>query len=415
VFDASSLLPGTTSLDIDGDKHTITALDPTAGHFLGAILLVTGGVEAKVYDFEITTYALANVCDGGADRLRGIMYEGASGRIENNKLIDINQNASGGSGCQEGNAIEVRNEPFDGTHPNTQKVKIKDNYVERPQKTGIVCNGDVDCQIEKNKVIGQGAIDYIAQNGIQCGFGALCRVRKNDVWGSSYTPATFASACILVFDGQNGKVHVDRNDMHLCDVGVWFISTDDGKVEKNNAEDCVFDCFALDNQAGGTTDGNRLRKNDADAPCGTGQGLYGATNSQVDKNTADGCGIGIALDDSSSGNKVKDNKVENSLGNGMEVAGDSNEIRDNDIEDSSGTGLLVSGDTNTVKKNEVHDSAVLDIDNTGSGNTYADNDCDTSSGPPVDCGTSPTITSLSVGLLSVPVPAPVLPKVSPSM
>ncbi|MBW2541450.1 MAG: hypothetical protein JRF15_05095, partial [Deltaproteobacteria bacterium] len=104
----------------DGNGFQITALDPAGGHFVGAVLVNEGAV-ANVIDVLITAELTANVCDGGADRLRGIMFEGASGSIAHSTIVNINQ---GASGCQEGNAIEVRNAPFDGTGTNLQTVEI---------------------------------------------------------------------------------------------------------------------------------------------------------------------------------------------------------------------------------------------------------------------------------------------------
>jgi hypothetical protein len=57
----------------------------------------------------------------------GIMLESAPGSITNKNINGLNQ---GTSGCQEGNAIEVRNNaPFDGNHPATVSVTVSGNDV----------------------------------------------------------------------------------------------------------------------------------------------------------------------------------------------------------------------------------------------------------------------------------------------
>ena len=61
----------------------------------------------------MTVSGLSNVCDDGDARLRGILFDGTGGSITNNDVVDVRQGAT--SGCQEGNSIEVRNEPFDNT------------------------------------------------------------------------------------------------------------------------------------------------------------------------------------------------------------------------------------------------------------------------------------------------------------
>jgi hypothetical protein len=50
-------------------------------------------------------------------------------------------------------------------------VTITDNVVTNYQKTGIVSNGDMSPTIHDNVVTVAGPVSYIAQNGIQLGFG----------------------------------------------------------------------------------------------------------------------------------------------------------------------------------------------------------------------------------------------------
>jgi hypothetical protein len=92
---------------LDGAHHTITAVDPVAGHFVGAVVQNASTV-ANVKNLGVTTSNLATVCDGGADALAGIRLDGASGSITGNTVSGLQQGTSG-DGCQEGNAIEVRN------------------------------------------------------------------------------------------------------------------------------------------------------------------------------------------------------------------------------------------------------------------------------------------------------------------
>ncbi|MBZ0275957.1 MAG: right-handed parallel beta-helix repeat-containing protein, partial [Anaerolineae bacterium] len=129
------------------------------------------------------------------NRLRGIMFEGANGVIEHNTVTGINQ---GASGCQEGNAIEVRN--F-GAVDWTPFVKIRWNVISDYQKTGIVTNGNVQVQVNDNIVTGVGPIGYIAQNGIQIGYGAQAIVMRNQVSGNSYTGTSTVSGGIIVVGG----------------------------------------------------------------------------------------------------------------------------------------------------------------------------------------------------------------------
>ena len=169
---------------LDGAGHTITAVDPVGGHFVGGVVQ-NGGASANVTNLKITTSNLADVCDGGANRLRGILFDGASGSITNNQVTNVNQNQGVVlSGCQEGNGIEARN--F-GSSPSTIRVTISGNTISGYQKTGIIVSGDADGSVSDNVITGTGPNLFIAQNGIQVSFGASGQVRNNTVTGNSYT------------------------------------------------------------------------------------------------------------------------------------------------------------------------------------------------------------------------------------
>ncbi|HWQ02926.1 MAG TPA: right-handed parallel beta-helix repeat-containing protein [Candidatus Nitrosotenuis sp.] len=199
--DATIFIPDGYTLD--GANFTITAVDPPGGHFLGAIIK-NAGASAFVKNLKLDASGLADVCDDGDNRLRAILFEGAGGSIMNNTILAINQ---GLSGCQEGNGIEVRNAPFDGTHPGTVTVTITGNTVSNYQKNGITANGDVAATITENTVSGLGPIPFIAQNGIQLGYGATGIVMRNKVNGSWYTGANWTSSGILVFEANDVMIH----------------------------------------------------------------------------------------------------------------------------------------------------------------------------------------------------------------
>lgn len=215
--DATIFVPDGVTLD--GAGHTITAVDPPSpGHFLAAVVQ-NAGATAFVTQLTVTTSALADVCDEGVDRLRGILFDTASGSITNNMVVNVNQ---GASGCQEGNGIEVRNAPFDGTHSATVTVIITGNTVTNYQKNGITANGDVKATIQGNVVIGAGPVNYIAQNGVQFGFGATGTASGNTIEKNYYTVAG-TTACGLLFFGATGvstsKNAFSGNQMHVCNFG----------------------------------------------------------------------------------------------------------------------------------------------------------------------------------------------------
>jgi hypothetical protein len=255
--DQTILIPD--GFTLDGKRHTITAVDPSGGHFVDAVIK-SQGATAHVKNLIVTTSNLNNVCDAGEDRLRGIMFEGASGSIIDNKVLAINQ---GASGCQEGNAIEVRNAPFDGTHPNTMTVEIAHNTVSDYQKTGIVSNGDVSVSIHHNKISSSATQVDLAANSIQFGFGAAGTAEHNKVDGNQWCGSSDSAAtAILIFDADN--VQVIKNDIGgNSDIGI-YIAGDDVTVDENKVIDSsAIDCnqFGYDIGIGNYGENNSINKN----------------------------------------------------------------------------------------------------------------------------------------------------------
>ena len=231
--DATILVPN--GFTLDGAGNTITAEDPPLGHFLGAVVM-NAGSTANVTNVTVTASGLANVCDEGADRLRGILFDGASGSITNNTVDNINQ---GLSGCQEGNGIEVRNPPFDGTHPDTKTVAITGNVVTKYQKTGIVANGDVDVGINNNYVGSAELPKYIAANSIQVGFGGKGAINNNEIVGNQWdvisVPQWSATAVLVYFAGD---VNVNHNTISGdgTDIGVAALGSGTVNIMNNIIE-----------------------------------------------------------------------------------------------------------------------------------------------------------------------------------
>nr|MBA2452927.1 right-handed parallel beta-helix repeat-containing protein [Chloroflexia bacterium] len=161
-------------------------------------------------------------------RLRGILFEGSSGSITHSTVTGVNQ---GASGCQEGNAIEVRNAPFDGTHPNTQTVTIEHNGVFNYQKAGILANGDVAVTIRHNTVGVSATQANLTANSVQLGFEAQGSVTHNQIDGNSWCCASAAATAILIFDAHG--VNVSQNNVGgNADVGIYILA--DNVTVNNN-------------------------------------------------------------------------------------------------------------------------------------------------------------------------------------
>lgn len=209
---------------LDGDGHAITANDPVGGHFLGGVVEAEAGAGAvRVTDLEVTAAGLADVCDAGADRLRGILFDGVGGQIDDVVVHGVRQ---GASGCQEGNAIEVRNFLDSDPAPAQVAVTITDNVVSDYQKNGITVNGNVAATVTGNVVTGDGNVTHIAQNGVQIGFGATALVSGNALSGNWYTaPAglpEFDACALLFFEAGGVKQKANAfaaNEKNLCNAG----------------------------------------------------------------------------------------------------------------------------------------------------------------------------------------------------
>ncbi len=130
----------------------------------------------------------------------------------------INQ---GASGCQEGNAIEIRNAPFDGTHPGTVTVEVAHNDLIDWQKTGIVANGDVNAYVHHNKVFESATQDNLAANGIQVGFGAFGMVTQNYVEGNQWKgTSNYVATAVLVYLADAATVS-KNNIRGNSDIGIY--------------------------------------------------------------------------------------------------------------------------------------------------------------------------------------------------
>ncbi|QSQ11816.1 right-handed parallel beta-helix repeat-containing protein [Myxococcus landrumensis] len=191
---------------LDGAEHVLTAVDPRGGRFLGAVLRNRGST-AHVRRVKVSARGLSElVCDDVTTRLRGVLFDGASGSIVDSEVLDMSQRDGLGA-CQEGVGIEVRNAL---TATSETQVEVLRNHVARYQKAGIVGSGRVKLSVEGNRVDGGGPVSFIARNGIQFSNGATGRATRNEVAGNAYSGGGTTAAGILVAGG-------DYYRMALCE------------------------------------------------------------------------------------------------------------------------------------------------------------------------------------------------------
>jgi parallel beta-helix repeat protein len=164
------------------------------------------------------------------------------GVVVNGDIGTVNANVTGSTihdigetplnGTQHGNAIYYR-----ALGTGTASGTISGNTLTNYQKGGITVNGNVSATITNNIVTGKGPVNYIAQNGIQVGYGAKATVTGNTVSGNAYTGANLASSAgILVVGGAcfgfpaTVGLDISKNALTGNDVGVWLF---------NAAADCA--------------------------------------------------------------------------------------------------------------------------------------------------------------------------------
>jgi parallel beta-helix repeat protein len=209
--------------------NTIDGVPCNIGVYYGPLYDSTGTTQTGVAPAGNVTGA--NI--GGANYF-GVVVNGDVGTVKTNvtgsTIHDIGETPL--NGTQHGNAIYYR-----ALGTGTASGTISGNTLTKYQKGGITVNGNVSATITNNIVTGQGPVDYIAQNGIQLGYGAKATVTGNTVTGNAYTGANLASSAgILVVGGAcyglpaTVGLDISKNTLTNNDVGVWLF---------NAAADCA--------------------------------------------------------------------------------------------------------------------------------------------------------------------------------
>jgi hypothetical protein len=213
----------------------------------------------------------------------GIVNNGAEVDIRNSTISDIGEKPF--NGTQHGVAIYF-------AFGSNAKGNIQGNFIWNYQKGGIVVNGPTaTANIQQNTVIGQGPINYIAQNGIQAGYGATTQIQQNLVVGNSYTGANLAASGGIILVGGDCyggaatiNTEVKQNNALGNDIGVWFSNLDAS-------------CGALQTPTRNTAQNNTLVNNAINNTTGNGpsQGYQAGIADQGDMDVIrnnDICGLG---------------------------------------------------------------------------------------------------------------------------
>ncbi len=181
--------PTCTSTGFYRDGYNLTAA------LINPVETVSGEVDASgcnigVY-YDVGQGTVSNADIHGANYF-GVVVDGNTTVVTVNVLQssihDIGESPLNGD--QHG--VGIYYAAFDG---GSASGRIVGNSVWNYQKGGIVANGPgTTADIENNIVTGQGRIAYIAQNGIQAGWGATAQIMRNTVTGNSYIGLNCASS-----------------------------------------------------------------------------------------------------------------------------------------------------------------------------------------------------------------------------
>jgi len=168
-----------TTFERDGIVMTAARVNPGP---LGAVDVDATGCNIGVY-FD-TSGSITGATIHGANYF-GVVVNGDLGTvgvdIRQSTIYDIGETPA--NGAQHGVAIYYR-----ALGAGFATGNIEDNTVSAYQKGGITVNGaKALVNTLGNTVTGLGPVDFIAQNGIQYGFGSNGTIRDNEISGNFYT------------------------------------------------------------------------------------------------------------------------------------------------------------------------------------------------------------------------------------
>ncbi|HEY0069728.1 MAG TPA: right-handed parallel beta-helix repeat-containing protein [Chloroflexia bacterium] len=254
------------------DEAIIKAPPAMAGQ--KAIVNVAGATG-----ITISSFTISGPGGGPCDSLRyGVRVDGGgSADILDNHITSIRDTPF--SGCQNGIGVLLGR----ASEGQVGRGSVQRNTIDDYQKGGVVVSGPGSSgDVGYNTVVGVGPSATIAQNGVQVSGDATGSVHHNTISGNVYSPQTFASAGVLLFDP--GAVEVSHNDLSQNDESIYVNDTDGAVVSHNTITGSTFD----------------------------GIGLVGATNCTISFNDSSFSGFdGIYVASDSEDNQIDHNRLSN--------------------------------------------------------------------------------------------------------
>jgi hypothetical protein len=200
----------------DGINMTAALINP-AGTVSGPV--AASGCNIGIY-YGSGSRGKVNHADVSGANYFGVVNDGGDVSVANSSIHDIGESPL--NGTQHGLALYW-------SYDSGATGSITGNQIWNYQKGGVVVNGPSDsATVSDNTVQGQGPVAYIAQNGIQIGYGASASVMRNYVAGNSYTGDSTVSGGIIVVGGPfysapyTTNTKIDGNTIVNNDVGVFL-------------------------------------------------------------------------------------------------------------------------------------------------------------------------------------------------
>ncbi|MFA6250482.1 MAG: right-handed parallel beta-helix repeat-containing protein, partial [Candidatus Shapirobacteria bacterium] len=184
----------------DGKNLTATIINPTSP-VTGDVSVIGCNIGVYFGPGHNGSVDAANI--HGADYY-GVVVQQATVNIKNSNIHDIGDNhtftgGQHGVGVYYANVEGLKN----GDCVTTGKTSglIDGNSITEYQKGGvaIACPG-ANVTVTNNHVLGLTQIPFIAQNGIQFGYGAAGEASGNEITGNWYQGADWTSIGLLLFD-----------------------------------------------------------------------------------------------------------------------------------------------------------------------------------------------------------------------
>jgi hypothetical protein len=307
--DAIVILPPAAGLA--GNATSLTSSNPIAAH-----VWVLGPATVSMNNLVVDS--IGNGQSGCAQPLLvGILYQNASGTLDHvvtrNQWVGASESDTGSNGCQTGLGIFAQS-----GNGGTSNLKVIASSVHDYQKNGITGNEvGTTLTVTNSDIVGQGATNGAAENGVQIAYGAAGTVNGtlviDDVWApDTNSDPGDAAAGILLYDAAAGNTTIKSNTVGNTQFGIAAVTDTAG--EGDGASITLNKVFgtrlfdAIDVCVNNSTIQTNTIMNSAesaihlDASCsGTGNGSTVSGNVIVDACT------GVLQDSGTSGNTITPN------------------------------------------------------------------------------------------------------------